>query len=109
MTEPHEQLARRIQVLWMAVTGSDHPRGAYSWFARRVDVAPHTIRKWVTGAHAPASGDQPGAEKAQNALIMLGHWEDVNAAEVVAATKRWRLYWAHKRVGERQTLFEKGR
>ncbi len=103
MTKPHEQLARRIQVLWMAVTGSDHPRGAYSWFARKAGVAPHTVRKWVTGAHAPDS------TTGERALKRLAELEAEYASEVVLARKRLRRYWAHKREGERQTLMRKGR
>jgi hypothetical protein len=103
MTKPYEQLARRIQVLWMAVTGSDHPRGAYSWFARKAGVAPHTVRKWVTGAH------EPNSKTAERALRRLAELEAQYAIEVSGARKRLRRYWAHKREGERQTLFKRGR
>jgi len=112
MTKPHEKLAKRIQVVWLAATGSDHPRGAYSWFARLADLQPSTVRRWAIGTRQPANFDSPnqyGAEKGRRAMKLLAALEDEYSAEIPEATRRWQRYWAHKPRGKRQTLIRKGR
>lgn len=102
MDGQHERLRRRIQAVWMATTESDHPRGAYSWFARRARVRPRTVRLWMTGQHNPARSPE-----GRRALGMLKRLENKGAkATLKRAEKRLALYL--EATNGKRTRYERG-
>lgn len=43
------ELRDRIVIIFRAHTGATSDRGACSWFARKADVNPWTVTRWLTG------------------------------------------------------------
>jgi len=51
MTKP-EELARRIELAYMASTGRADPRGARAWFAREAGISPRHVSRLLGGQRA---------------------------------------------------------
>ncbi len=46
------EIATRIEAAYMALEGTDDPRGARAWFARRAHCHPTSVSRWLSGAMA---------------------------------------------------------
>jgi hypothetical protein len=43
----------RVEVMYMAITGSKTPIGAYTWLSREFGIADRTVRRWSAGDTLP--------------------------------------------------------
>jgi len=79
----------RLEVLFMAVTGSDSPIGTLTWFAKSIGTDPRTVRRWCDGTYPPPD----------MVLILLPYMEELDAGDVFldrADKRRYDYYEARR-------------
>lgn len=94
-------LERRINILWMATTGSHHPHGSKAWMARILGVRPRVLRRWCK-----ADGTNPlSSDVGRDAMAKIEFmWKDASKAKLKRARKRLVEY---ERADDGRSKFER--